>query len=126
MDYAWNWTEMGIGNSMSWSYYGAYSAGSTDVQYGVHAIRKLSHFGQLSQICPIMESGQSIIFDMAGGGGYPTIQATIAAAPHLKTLNQLFYDGHAGNITASDYKAYSLRADAQKGYPFYRWGMPTH
>ena len=126
VDYAWNFTELYTGNSMTWAYYAAYSGGSVDIRNGTKPIRKLSHFGQLSQTCPVMESGQAWVFDMAGGWGTDTITATIATAPHVKTLNQLFYDGHAGDITVNAYKAYVARLDSAKNYPFYRWGMPTH
>ncbi len=125
VDYAWNFAEVYTGNSVTWSYYAAYSGASTDIQNGTKAMRRFSHFGQASRMCPMMESGQSLYFDMAGGWGDTTIAATILAAPHLKTLNMVYYDGHVGNMTAMDYTTYIAQPLGTRSYPFYCLGMPT-
>jgi len=124
VDYAWNFAELYTGNSVSWSYYAVYAGASTDVSYG-KPVRRFSHYGSTARMCPVMESGQGWYFDMAGGWGDATVTSTIMKAPHLKALNQIFYDGHAASLTASDYAAYFAQPIASRSYPFYYRDLPT-
>jgi prepilin-type N-terminal cleavage/methylation domain-containing protein/prepilin-type processing-associated H-X9-DG protein len=125
LDYAWNYSEIYTGNDVSWSYYAIYSGAATDVSAG-KPMRKINHFGSAGSLVAVLESGEGSCFDMGGGYGSSTVTATIDTAPHLKTLNQLFYDGHVGNITAKEYSTYFLQDDGVKSYPFYYRDMPLN
>ena len=123
VDYAWNYAELYTGNSVTWCYHPAYSGGACNVSLG-KPLRRFNHFSSASRFCPVMESGESWTFDMAGGWGDATVTSTILAAPHLKALNQLFYDGHVGSLTASGYTTYFAQPIASRSYPFYDWSLP--
>jgi prepilin-type processing-associated H-X9-DG protein len=52
------------------------------------------------------------------------VTATISGAPHLKTLNVVYYDGHVGNTTAATYLAYTTQATGSKAYPYFCLTLP--